>query len=65
MVIKAEKTPIYVKIEGYGLCKIEDGWIYVGVSSTSYLDRVLYDEEKSLEDNILNAKKQLLEQSEY
>lgn len=61
MIIKTDEVPIYATTKHCGRVKIEDGWIYFSPTSTSYLDRVLYDETKSLEENLLDAESQVLE----
>lgn len=49
----------------YGRVEIENGWIYVGVTKSSFLDKVMYDGTLSLEDNIQHAVELIDEEFEY
>jgi hypothetical protein len=49
----------------YGRVEIENGWIYVGVTKDSFLDKVMYDGTLSLEENIQYAVELINEEFEY
>lgn len=49
----------------YGRVEIENGWIYVGVTSSSFLDKVMYDGTLSIEENIQHAVEVIDEYFEY
>lgn len=49
----------------YGRVEIENGWIYIGVTEGSFLDKVMYDGTLSLEENIQYAVELIDEYFEY